>query len=122
MSAGNLITDISDHLPNIIFIDITIITPKERPLIRLFTPKKISEYLQKIEDEKPLINYVNKSNIDDNNLQSTYNEFNTNLTETLNNYFPLVKQSRKKFKEKPYITNGIRVSIKSRETLHKIYL
>ena len=122
VSAGNLITDISDHLPNIIFIDITIITPKERPLIRLFTPKKISEYLLKIEDEKPLINYVNKSNIDDNNLQSTYNEFNTNLTETLNKYFPLVRQSRKKFKEKPYITNGIRVSMKSREALHKIYL
>ena len=45
-----------------------------------------------------------------------------NLTETLNNHFPLVRQSRKIFKEKPYITNGIRVSLKSRETLHKIFL
>ena len=96
VSAGNLIADISDHLPNIIFIDITIVTPKERPLVRLFTPKKISEYLQKIDNEKPLITYVNKANINVNNLQNTYNEFNMNLTETLNNHFPLVRQSRKK--------------------------
>ena len=122
VSAGNLIADISDHLPNIIFIDITIVTPKERPLIRLFTPKKISEYIQNVENDKPLITYVNKLNIKENNLQNTYNEFNMNLAETLNSHFPLVRQSRKKFKEKPYITNGIRVSIKSRETLHNIFL
>ena len=60
--------------------------------------------------------------MNENNLQNTYNDFNMNLTETLNKRFPLVRQSRKKFKEKPYITNGIRVSIKSRETLHKIFL
>ena len=39
----------------------------------------------------------------------------------LDKYFPLVKLSRKKFKDKPWITSGIKTSIKRREMLHEIY-
>ena len=39
----------------------------------------------------------------------------------LDKYFPLVKLSRKKFKDKPWITSGIKTSIKRRELLHKKY-
>ena len=37
----------------------------------------------------------------------------------LDKYFPLVKLSRKKSKDKPWITSGIKTSIKRREMLHK---
>ena len=79
VSAGNLITDISDHLPNILFMDLAIKSINERPLIRLFTPQKISEYLEKSKNEKPLISYENNININDNNLLNTYVELGTNF-------------------------------------------
>ena len=122
VSAGNLITDISDHLPNILFMDLAIKSINERPLIRLFTPQKISEYLEKSKNEKPLISYENNININDNNLQNTYMELDTNFLELFNKYFPLIRQSRKQFKDKPYVTSGIKESIKSRNALYKAYI
>ena len=45
-------------------------------------------------------------------VDSTYDTFSTNYCNLLNKYFPYVKVSRKAIKDKPYITNGIKVSIK----------
>ena len=47
ISSGNLINDISDHLPNFFIMDCDIHKTKERPLIRLYNEKNIKEY-QKI--------------------------------------------------------------------------
>ena len=74
-----MITDISDHLPNVLFMDLAVKSTKERPLIRLFTPQKIAEYLDKYKYEKPLITYENSININDNNLQNTYVELDKNF-------------------------------------------
>ena len=117
VSAGNLITDISDHLPNILLIDLVVKISKERPFIRLFTPNTITKYENNVTNENPIITYVNNTNINNNNLQNTYIEFNSNLLGILNKYLPLIRQSRKKFKDKPHITNGIKESIKSRNSL-----
>ena len=38
-SSGNLITDISDHLPNFVLFDLKVPLVKKRPYIRLFTEK-----------------------------------------------------------------------------------
>ena len=84
VSAGNLITDISDHLPNILFMDLVIKSTKERPLIRLFTPQKISDFLEKCKHEKPLITCENNININENNLQNTYVELDKNYLELFN--------------------------------------
>ena len=35
VSAGNLVTDISDHIPNLLFIDLLVQTPKYRPMVRV---------------------------------------------------------------------------------------
>ena len=40
ITAGNLITDISDHLPNFVIIDFDVKKSKERPLVRVFNKKK----------------------------------------------------------------------------------
>ena len=40
----------------------------------------------------------------------------------LDKYFPLVKLSRKKSKDKPWITNGIKTSIKRRNILYRKYV
>ena len=44
VSAGNLITDITDHLPNFIIMDEEINSIKNRPWIRLFNKKKHFEF------------------------------------------------------------------------------
>ena len=95
VSAGNLITDISDHLPNFIIIDLVIQKYQDRPLIRLFTPNKIAKYRSEVLNEDPLVTRGNNINLDDNNLQNTYKEFDKNLHYLYNKYFPLIKQSRK---------------------------
>ena len=94
VSAGNLITDISDHLPNVLFINLVVKPTKERPFIRLFTPNKISKYLDSVNNEKDLITYDNNTNIND-NLQNTYQELDINFLDLLNKHFPLIRQSRK---------------------------
>merc|ERR1712082_83296 len=48
VSAGNLMSVISDYLPNFIYIDLVIQKYKDRPLLRLFTCNKIPEYCIKV--------------------------------------------------------------------------
>ena len=45
--------------------------------------------------------------------------FSSNYIKLFNKYFPYVKQSRKSFRDKPYITSGIKVSIKYKHKLYK---
>ena len=44
-SSGNLITDISDHLPNFTFLDLQLQTSKARHFTRLFTQTKLINFL-----------------------------------------------------------------------------
>ena len=117
ISAGNLINDISDHLPNFFIIDLEQTSTKERPLIRLYNEKNIKKIKRNIPNEPPLIPHP-RSN-DPNIILA---EFTHNLNKLLNKYFPLVRISRKKFKEKKYITNEIKNMIKQRNKLYHIYL
>ena len=65
---------------------------------------------------------VNDNQILSPNVHDLYNEFIKNLKIILDQYFPLVKLSRAKAKNKPFITPGIRVSIKHRDKLFHKYL
>ena len=55
-------------------------------------------------------------------MNESYKEFITNLKKLLDQYFPLVKLSRSKAKNKPFVTPGIKVSIRHRDKLHQKYL
>ena len=44
------------------------------------------------------------------------------LKKLLDQYFPLVKLSRSKAKDKPFVTPGIKVSIRHRDKLYQKYL
>ena len=117
ISSGNLINDISDHLPNYFIMDLELNNPKDRPKIRLFTKKNIKTYKENILIEPPLLPYP-RSN--DPNIMLS--ELNFNFSILLNKYFPLTKISRKKFNEKMHITKGIKNMIKKRNKLYEIYL
>ena len=52
----------------------------------------------------------------------SFNTFSTKFLALFDKYFPYVRISRKAFKDKPYITSGIKVSIRYRNKLFKKYL
>ena len=116
-SAGNLITDISDHLSNFVLFDIKVPSIKDRPFIRLFTQKNIDKFNENINSEQPLINSTELTDTD-----TAFNSLSTNYTNLFDKYFPYIRMSKKEFKSKPHITNGIKVSIRTKNKLYKKYL
>ena len=105
------------HLPNFSFLDIKTKSIKDRPYIRLFTDKRIKLFKESLHLENVLI--------EDNELtdgDTSYQIFSNNYLNLFNKYFPYVKQSRKSFKDKPFITKGIKVSIKYKNKLFRKYL
>ena len=113
-SSGNLILDISDHLPNFSFIDIKTPSIKDRPFIQLFTDKRVELFNEKLNTENALIEDSDLTDVD-----KSYDIFYNNYLNLFNKYFPYIKQSRKSFRDKPFITKGIKVSIKFRNKLFK---
>ena len=109
ISAGNLINDISDHLPNYFIMDSNINKTKDRPLIRLYNEKNIKNYKRNLPNELPLLPHPRS-----NDPKILLAEFTYNLRKRLEKYFPLIRVSRKKFKEKCYITEEIKSMIKKR--------
>ena len=95
ISSGNLISDISDHLPIFFIIDLESITTKERPLIRLYNEKNIKHFKRNILYEPPLIPHPRS-----NNPNIILAEFSHTLNKLLNKYFPLIRISRKKSKKR----------------------
>ena len=116
-SSGNLITDISDHLPNFTFFDLQIQTRKERPFTRLFTKSKIDKFNDSLISEPPLIDPTAHTNVN-----AAYDTLNSNYLQLFDKYFPFVRQSKKSFKDKPYITSGFKVSFRTRYKLYKKHL
>ena len=112
ISSGNIIKDISDHLPNFLLMDTEVKKTEERPLIRLYTKKNIEIYKENIAKEPPLLPHP-RSN--DPNLLLA--EFTFNLNKMLNKYFPLTRTSRKKFKEKFPMSKKIESMIDRRNKL-----
>ena len=116
-SSGNLIFDITDHLPNFMFLNIDVPSINDRPYIRLFTDKRIKLFNDNLTNETDLI-----SNNDLGDVDITYDLFSNNYLNLFDKYFPYVRQSRKSFKDKPYITREIKTSIRTRNTLYKKHL
>ena len=67
---------------------------------------------------EPLL--INQNELNDSN--NSFFSFSNNFTNVLDKYFPYVRMSRKAFKNKPHITKGIQVSIRTRNKLYKKYL
>ena len=109
-------------MSNFVLINTKISHSKDRPYVRVFTKKKIENFVKDNSKNIHLISMNNNESLVHNNVQESYNEFFSNLVKLLNQYFPLVKLSRSKMKNKPYITSGIKVWIKYRDKLYAKYL
>ena len=122
VTAGNLICDISDHLPNFSIINLNFNKNCNRPYIRLFNKTNISKFKANIENDlAELISSLNDP-AQSSDINTHYNNLESKLHMILNKYFPLVRMSRKKFDDKDWITEGIKKAIKHRNNLFHIQL
>ena len=121
VNSGNFICDITDHLPNFVIINLNIKHQNYRPFIRLFTPNKINEFNENIDQEMSKLNQNLDLTFHTNDVNLIYSNFFINYKNILDRYFPKVKMSRKKAKDKPWITEGLKTSIKTRNKLFENY-
>ena len=121
-SSGNLICDKSDHLPNFMILDIDSHCKNERPFIRIFSENKIKVFSDQIINEQPILQFIQDGLLTNHDSDLIYSEIQGRMTILLNKYFPLVRLSRKKAKDKPWITDSIKRKIKIRNQLYQNYL
>ena len=57
-----------------------------------------------------------------NKVNSSYNIFSTSYLDLFNKYFPYVRKSGSSYNDKPYITSGMKVSIRTRIKLYHNHL
>ena len=99
------------------FLNINVPSTKDRPFIRLYTEKRKKLFIENLSNESPLL-----MDNDLTEVNPSYDIFSTNYLNLFNKYFPYVRQSQRSFKSKPFITSGIKVSIKARNKLYNKYL
>lgn len=113
--SGNLLSDISDHYPNFfILTNSKCMIPlcENRPLIRLFTSNNKVKFQQKCTE----IDWENVLySCDDVNI--CYNKFVSLVKNVFENCFPLVRKSRRAYRDKKWISAGIKISSKTKDML-----
>ena len=113
--SGNLYVDITDHLANFL-----ILGPKkkknDRKNVRIFSEKNKNKFKEALS----LINW--KQEMKSKSVNEAMTFFSHNVTKAYNKSFPIVKLSRKRANDKPWITSGLKTSIKKKHLLYKKYL
>lgn len=116
ITTGNLYCDITDHLPNFILFGQGCKTRQIRPMVRIFGEKNIRKFQTKVESTDWNILEQTKS------CNDAYNLFAEKMKTAYQESFPLKRLSRKKQKDKKWLTQGIKNSIKTKHKLHQRYL
>jgi len=118
ISSGNIFYDISDHLPNFVILSNckNKINISHRPMIRLFTAKNKTIFHQKLVtvDWQNILYSGSDVNI-------CYNRFLSVVQNIMNDAFPYVCQSRRAFKDKIWITSGLKTSCKTKDKLFRAW-
>ena len=116
--AGNIYSDISDHLPNFIAVQNhrSIPTNSPRKKVRLFGDRNIEKFANGLSaiDWSGFFNSDNVNSIVD----MFYDKFNMQFE----NSFPLKTLSRKRAKDKVWLTTGLKISIRKKGELYHKYL
>ena len=117
--SGNLYADVSDHLPNFIFINKTLPINKisDRPMIRIYSDKNnknFCEYLRNVDWGNILYKETDTNRAYDNFFAEIRQSFETN--------FPLQRLSRRGSKDKIWITRGLKISSCNKKKLYKKWI
>ena len=110
--SGNIFTDITDHLP--IFLGLKCIEKitNNKPFIRILNDRAIDLFKNKCQNH-------NWNGIHDyNHIDEKFNYFQDSLKSIFNESFPLVRKSRKRAKDKKWMTSSILKSIRHKDRLY----
>ena len=112
--AGNILTDISDHLPNFLLLnDAPRSNQKNRPFVRIFSEKNITKFKESLSeiDWTELLRGQNATEM----CNILYYHVNNLFSST----FPIIRLSRKRAKDKKWITSALRQCILKKNTLYR---
>jgi hypothetical protein len=117
ITAGNIYNNITDHLPNFIFMEMHKKRSHrigERPMIRLYSDKNISIFktLLSKSNWKPVL-ICQDANI-------AHKEFTKIYDQAFNEAFPLVRLSKKRAKDKKWFSAGLKRSKQKELNLYRI--
>ena len=116
ITSGNIFIDISDHLPNFAMICDKTKATNIRPKVRCYTARNIQRFTEQISDcdFSPITN--------SNCAEESYDCFIKTFTNIFNSCIPLKPLSRKKYKNKHWVTKSIKISIQHKNRLYKKYI
>jgi len=115
--SGNLWSDITDHLPSYLLISNTNKVTQHNPkMTRLFSDNNLQTFKTAINntDWSQLYSY--------NDVNSAYQYFEDIITKCYNDSFPLIRISRRRAKDKKWITAGLKASSKRKNLLYRRWL
>ena len=117
VKSGNLLTDITDHLPNfIILTKHSKVRSKIRPKIRIFSEKNMSNFKHLLENTTWDSVYTHSD------VNMAFNKFHAMVENAFNVSFPLKTVSNKRAKDKPWITTALKISSRMKNSLYKKWL
>jgi hypothetical protein len=115
--SGNILSDLSDHLPNFLFINrLNIFPHKTKRFKRCYSELNQTALLAEVQswNWNSIIPQTNDVNL-------IFSAFYTKITEAINNHIPLIPLSKKQVKlaAKPWITSGLKKSIDTKNSLYR---
>ena len=113
ITSGILFADLSDHLPTFICIKHSIANNNERPLVRIFGERNCSNFIQEFEKINWRSTFCNSTTLD------WHEIYDSNIGPIYDSSFPLRRLSRKRQKDKPWITVGLKISIRHKNSLYR---
>ena len=111
--SGNIFAEITDHLPVFIGISFKVERLLKRPLIRIINEQSLHKFKEKC-------NSIQWTSLGDmQHIDDKFDFLQDNLVQAFNESFPLVQKSRKRAKDKKWITHGLKISIRHKNRLYK---
>ena len=110
----NIYCDITDHLPCFVTLKHQSNYVLDRPLTRLFGERNTSKFRELMTNENWDIIFIEGADWYTNFIKLVRNKFEA--------YFPLIKVSRQRIKDKPWITKELKMNIKEKNKLYRVCL
>ena len=116
LKSGNILSDVTDHLPNYTLITSKKVKSESRPYVRIFSPKNKLNFLKYLRacDWNQIYQ--------DDEVNTAYGKFLSFITSAFNSSFKFVKLSRKRSRDKPWITSALKKSSKIKNKLYKKWI
>ena len=112
-TAGCIFAEITDHLPIFISLSFKSNVINKRPMIRIINDRSVQNFKTKCSN-LPWDRMNEMPHVDD-----KFNFLQDNLVSTFNETFPLVQKSRKRNKDKKWMTHALRTSIRHKNRLYR---